>query len=461
MKQYSKINWAEKDEDELYDFMYEELDEEEQYNFFEWLMQHFPNLEIDWLEIFEDFQEELIQNNKIDKVISFTEWYKLKNLNDYRERFEFIERDLCDQFFYKNDLKKLQERIAFLQQNPVQAIDTLTIRVLYQLIYYGHYEMAVNYAESVWKPINESEQLIGFAAYPFINTIYVSQLQQCYEAGLNNISFDEEKLFRQMVEMGFENDKKIFNCVLQALREELSVADVMDSVQKGKDNHMLILNIHFLKYMLHTYQLPFVFSEWIWNFIATTKIFGKLKGIENWFYIDAKTLDKHIVNKSDNILGSNDLEIFGKVWGLDYVFSFLHHHQLLSGEKYVNMIENISFFRNEIMRDAGGSLWQMMFVFNWPRTNNYVVDPSEQRLFNGTYGVDLEKAYKQVYKYCSIYFIPERIKKELKLNNSIDFNRMPISQETNPYVKPESDIGRNELCPCGSGKKYKKCCLDN
>ena len=22
-------------------------------------------------------------------------------------------------------------------------------------------------------------------------------------------------------------------------------------------------------------------------------------------------------------------------------------------------------------------------------------------------------------------------------------------------------IGRNELCPCGSGKKYKKCCLDN
>jgi hypothetical protein len=22
-------------------------------------------------------------------------------------------------------------------------------------------------------------------------------------------------------------------------------------------------------------------------------------------------------------------------------------------------------------------------------------------------------------------------------------------------------IGRNEACPCGSGKKYKRCCLDN
>ena len=27
-----------------------------------------------------------------------------------------------------------------------------------------------------------------------------------------------------------------------------------------------------------------------------------------------------------------------------------------------------------------------------------------------------------------------------------------------PYVRPEPKIGRNGPCPCGSGKKYKKCC---
>lgn len=26
-------------------------------------------------------------------------------------------------------------------------------------------------------------------------------------------------------------------------------------------------------------------------------------------------------------------------------------------------------------------------------------------------------------------------------------------------VKREHNIGRNDLCPCGSGKKYKNCCL--
>ncbi|PCC69059.1 SEC-C motif-containing protein [Nannocystis exedens] len=27
-----------------------------------------------------------------------------------------------------------------------------------------------------------------------------------------------------------------------------------------------------------------------------------------------------------------------------------------------------------------------------------------------------------------------------------------------PYVRTAPKIGRNDPCPCGSGKKYKKCC---
>jgi len=30
-----------------------------------------------------------------------------------------------------------------------------------------------------------------------------------------------------------------------------------------------------------------------------------------------------------------------------------------------------------------------------------------------------------------------------------------------PYVNPLREVGRNDPCPCGSGKKYKKCCLVN
>jgi preprotein translocase subunit SecA len=33
------------------------------------------------------------------------------------------------------------------------------------------------------------------------------------------------------------------------------------------------------------------------------------------------------------------------------------------------------------------------------------------------------------------------------------------AQPPQPYRRPEPKIGRNDMCPCGSGKKYKYCCL--
>jgi uncharacterized protein YecA (UPF0149 family) len=38
------------------------------------------------------------------------------------------------------------------------------------------------------------------------------------------------------------------------------------------------------------------------------------------------------------------------------------------------------------------------------------------------------------------------------------FGRIDQSEET--YVREEPKIGRNDPCPCGSGKKYKKCCMN-
>ncbi len=39
------------------------------------------------------------------------------------------------------------------------------------------------------------------------------------------------------------------------------------------------------------------------------------------------------------------------------------------------------------------------------------------------------------------------------------FNIMPVKQKPIPVVTGNK-IGRNAPCPCGSGKKYKNCCLN-
>lgn len=46
--------------------------------------------------------------------------------------------------------------------------------------------------------------------------------------------------------------------------------------------------------------------------------------------------------------------------------------------------------------------------------------------------------------------------------NSVYGNAAKPESSRTPYVKPESEkVGRNDPCPCGSGKKYKKCCGRN
>lgn len=56
----------------------------------------------------------------------------------------------------------------------------------------------------------------------------------------------------------------------------------------------------------------------------------------------------------------------------------------------------------------------------------------------------------------------EKIDKEQQLEgikgilSNEDFGRMWMKMHT-PWVRRSRKIGRNELCPCGSGKKYKNC----
>ena len=56
----------------------------------------------------------------------------------------------------------------------------------------------------------------------------------------------------------------------------------------------------------------------------------------------------------------------------------------------------------------------------------------------------------------------ETLKKvmEKSYNDIIDQMDKPhtVYAGREPYQRSADKIGRNDLCPCGSGKKYKQCC---
>ena len=50
--------------------------------------------------------------------------------------------------------------------------------------------------------------------------------------------------------------------------------------------------------------------------------------------------------------------------------------------------------------------------------------------------------------------IKDQVRKAVDKINISDF----LGGSCKPNIREEPKIGRNNSCPCGSGKKYKKCC---
>ncbi len=70
---------------------------------------------------------------------------------------------------------------------------------------------------------------------------------------------------------------------------------------------------------------------------------------------------------------------------------------------------------------------------------------------------DWERLYRQMveYKADSLYELPEWD----GIFTEEERKQFYIAQKkSHTVVRNEAKIGRNEPCPCGSGKKYKKCC---
>ncbi len=459
---YKSIDWYRKNEDDIFDILFHEVTKpEEKFNFFKHLIAHFPKLEIPWLDIFENMKDDLLYAQNTEAYEYFINWYNQKFPDDYQNRYEFVERDLIDYYFFSQDYISLQEHVGFVKRHPISGMDTITVRLLYQLIYHGKYDDAIDFAKGVWKPVSESDELMGAPEHIFVLSLFAQSLQKYYKAVLSETEFDVQAFFTESEEWGFSDDKELQAVIIKAIEHDFDFSFIEKAIHKKEGYHLLHMNMQFLKFMYQQYKMPFIFSEFLWHFVTTNKIFGK-HGIDDYFFIDAKTMDKHITERLDIFLGSNELEIFGQVWGFDFIIEFLGHFNLITKEQKQIMIENNLHFKDEVARISGENLWQMDFVFNWPLNITGRDVEKEKHLFHSTFSPDFNDTRSTWPDYNILYPENDRISKELKLHKRNDFFHRAefLFSPTEPIRNEFKNIGRNDPCPCGSGKKYKKCCLN-
>lgn len=477
-------DWYNKEIDDVLNFYYNELSDEEMLTHLNYWIDYFPQMDFDWSGMLLDIPS--VEKIPIESIIGFSNRLKEVRPDYYANNYEFVEYLIFEYAFFNKNIELIKERLAILKQNPVDGIDTVVHEVFYQLIYNRYFDLAYDFANAVWKPLSESEELLGLPQLPFVYAIFFHALENQFLLLNNGDDSSWDKLVELIQELGFEFNREFMAEVYKALTNELQSQDI--EILMSKLDHILLIRIHFLKYMKEKYGISFMLS-YQWFELVVSKDFFK-KGKFN-FAMPYNKLDVFVTSMYDNMFSKNQTELFGKILGLSYVYEFFVEYGFISSDAYKLMQENIAYLKHEFVKAFCSDLWKVNFVFDWPQCNDKFHNLYNLELFDSTKGHNYAESTEIVNSLKVNLPAMERINNEIgakktKAKNTTISNTFGSFEDnkdildgfdytedgaTNeyietdystytPYVNPGRKIGRNEPCPCGSGKKYKKCCLN-
>lgn len=472
---FSNIQWKEKDEEEIYNFFDNLEDPTDKAKFLIFMVKNYPGLDLIYLELMEDLADSLLYQHKSELVEQMIDTFREAFPEEYIEDYEFMEKSLVQYYFFQNNIPKVLERLEIVKQNPAQGIDTITIRSLYLLIFHGCYQEAYDYSLQVWEPIFNSDKIYGMGHAPFVINIYLFELEQAYENIKKNKPVNWNAFRKKMKDYDFEENKDVMNMVTHCLENPFDKQEIVQYI-KSKQHRKAhtMMNIYFSKYMKDTFNMSFTHSDLLFNILAKEDLYKNKSNPENYFLFSFDKLDKHLAGLYDSFFQSNIEEMFARVWGLEYAYRFIYACGMISDEGYEQMRQNIQGLKFLFISIANEEIWKMAFVFKWP--DLYARDPQIESIFRSTFIEDFDMLPETFLEYKRLLYeaLPDNIKKEVNdpddypnfenfgfPDESSDFFNSSNDYEgwVEPYVKDEPDIGRNDPCPCGSGKKFKKCCL--
>jgi len=177
----------------------------------------------------------------------------------------------------------------------------------------------------------------------------------------------------------------------------------------------------------------------------------------------------------------NKPEMNTVLWGSVYVFDFLYKYNIISEKTFLDFMETSKELKGKVIGQYTADLWNSNFIHHWEKPDciSETEFVEESKIFEKSISLEYQKFTRlrssiaeELSKIGELsQFIIEGGKNNQETNDTSlldDLFSMPddeipkgtnFSSNITDPIKVEKKVGRNEPCPCGSGKKYKKCCL--
>jgi len=416
-----------------------------------------------------------------DKVLKFTELLQNKQPKLYEENFQYFDDFLIDFYCFQNEPSKVNKAFSNFINNPTQDFDQYLL-CFKKLLFYGYTNILNKAIIQNYEKVNTSDKLLKGAGYDLALSKFYITLEEFYQKNTERIEFSKDEFLEKLDEYGFDFNEKFLPAVETGISKLVPDRFIENLFIHDRGNYIITLEMYFLKYM-HNRKFPFALSGRLWDKLLEfweDSNNNKQCKPNDYFLIQTNEFDEYLARLSGDMFFDNKSEMIAVLWGSIYIYDFLKSLKIIDQNIFDEFIVVSRVLKGKVINLNTSSLWNSNFVHVWekPDSISSIEFNEEENIFKKSLLFKQQK-FKRLRSSISeeldnIGDLSEFIINGDKSDNTnhkssllddlfsqnMDFkdqNDLFYDSSNGPMIT-EKKVGRNEPCPCGSGKKYKKCC---
>lgn len=413
-----------------------------------------------------------------DNVIKFTGILQNNQHQLYEEYFQYFDDFMIDYNCFMQDSPNVSKAFTLFMDKPIHDYDKYLLGFK-KILFYQQSDLIEQAILKNFSEVYNSDDLMGNAEYDLAICMFYIHLQEIYEK--NDNIFNRSAFSSRLSDYNFEFEDNFLSTIETGILKPLLDADELKDLFKiDKKSAIVIIQGYFLRDM-HKKGFAFYLSGMIWD-----KMIGfwqennsSKKTIDTYFKVKTELFEKYLVGFSSDMFLDNTSEMICILWGSVYIFDFFYRSNIITEDYFLDFIQTTKELKGKIIGQCTSDLWNSNFIHSWrkPDCISETEFLEENKIFQKSISFKHQK-FTRLRSYISeelseigelSHFIIEGAKNDPKredtsllgnlfnpsVNKNEEFNNH--SNITEP-IRIEKKVGRNEPCPCGSGKKHKKCC---
>jgi len=327
--------------------------------------------------------------------------------------------------------------------------------------------------------VSESDKLMRGAEYDLAMAKFYINLQEIYKE--HNTKLNKADFSTKLSRFHFKFDSDFLSSIEKGiLKPHINSDELIKLFTTDKATSLIVLQGYFLRYMYEK-GFEFYLSGWIWDkMLEFWEDNNKNKRTTaTYFSVEIELFEKHIARFFKDMFTDNKSETIARLWGSVYIYDFFYKFHIISEEIFHDFMEISRKLKGKIIGQFTSDLWNSNFIHKWEKPDciSEIEFIEENNIFNKSisfkhqkftqFRSELQEELSKIGE-LSNYIIEggkedSKLQKTSMLNDFFNMDEEKI-REYNQHnvvyepIRTEEKVGRNEPCPCGSGKKYKKCC---